>query len=376
MEVYEEGIDLIMKAMPAAEYALVAKRSTSRDAFNILSFKFADQREASVDTIPISHTVFDWVLTEKVTLVSENLIEDQRFQESESISINDLRSIVCAPISGKNRVIGLLYAQANNLVSPFTKEDAKFVSAVANEIALNIDNIRFRKEMLSNERMAAVGLTVSNLAHNLKNLLAFNQTAVQLMDSYINENDYSRIEQKWHWIKNSLDNISKLSTDMLTYVKDDDLQRYPIDINALISDSRSVLENSLSGDGVKLEMSLTEQNALWVMDEVRLKQALLNLVINAADALKDREDARIVIETSVSNGRNLLISVADNGCGIAEGNKDKVLDLFFTTKGSRGTGLGLAMVQKFVEKSGGKLKFESEEGEGSVFKMFFPRVDS
>jgi len=112
------------------------------------------------------------------------------------------------------------------------------------------------------------------------------------------------------------------------------------------------------------------------MDEVRLKQALLNLVINAADALKDREDARIVIETSVSNGRNLLISVADNGCGIAEGNKDKVLDLFFTTKGSRGTGLGLAMVQKFVEKSGGKLKFESEEGEGSVFKMFFPRVDS
>lgn len=376
MEVYEEGIDLIMKAMPAAEYALVAKRSTSRDAFDILSFKFADQREASVDTIPISHTVFDWVLTEKVTLVSENLIEDQRFQESESISINDLRSIVCAPISGKNRVIGLLYAQANNLISPFTKEDAKFVSAVANEIALNIDNIRFRREMLSNERMAAVGLTVSNLAHNLKNLLAVNQTAVQLMDSYISENDYSSIEQKWQWIKNSLDNISKLSTDMLTYVKDDDLQRYNVDINALIADSRSILENSLSGDGVKLEMSLTEQNALWVMDEVRLKQALLNLVINAADALKDREDARIVIETSVSDDRDLLISVADNGCGIPEEKKDKVLDLFFTTKGSRGTGLGLAMVQKFVEKSGGKLKFESEEGEGSVFKMFFPKVDS
>lgn len=166
--------------------------------------------------------------------------------------------------------------------------------------------------------------------------------------------------------------IGKLSTDMLAFVKDDDLQPYPLDINALISDNRSVFESSLSGGGAKLELSLSDHNTLWVMDEVRLKQALLNLVINAADALKDRQDARIVIGTSVSSDRNLVISVADNGCGIPESNKEKVLDLFFTTKGSRGTGLGLAMVQKFVEKSGGRLTFESEEGEGSIFTMIFP----
>ena len=374
MEVYEKGIDLIMKAMPDAEYALVAKRDTSRGGFNILTFKFADQREASKDTIPISHTVFDWVLTEKVSLVSENLIEDQRFQASDSISINDLRSIVCAPISGNNRVIGLLYAQANNMVSPFDKEDAKFISAVANEIALNIDNIHFQKAMLRNERMAAVGLTVSNLAHNLKNLLAVNQSAAQLMDSYIKENEYSNIEQKWQWIKNSLDDIRKLSTDMLAYVKDEDLRPYAVDINALITDSRSVFETSLSDDGVRLELSLTDQKTLWVVDAIRLKQALLNLVVNAADALKDCREARIVVATSVSADHNLVISVADNGCGIPEDNKGKVLDLFFTTKGSRGTGLGLAMVQKFVEKSGGRLTFESKEGEGSHFKMIFPQL--
>jgi len=160
---------------------------------------------------------------------------------------------------------------------------------------------------------------------------------------------------------------------MLDFVKDEDLLPYSIDINALISDSRSVFESSLSGGGAKLEMSLTDQNTLWSMDEVRLKQALLNIIINAADALKDRQGIRrVVIGTSVSSDRNLVISVADNGCGIPESNKEKVLDLFFTTKGSRGTGLGLAMVQKFVEKSGGRLTFESEEGEGSIFTMIFP----
>lgn len=372
--IYEKGVALLIEAFPAADYALVAKRSSFDGAFKIVAARCGHERQARGDTIPISHTVFDWVLTEEVTLVSENLVEDDRFQESESISINDLRSIVCAPISGNKGPIGLLYAQANNLVSPFNKEDAKFVSAVANEIALNIDNLRFQQEVLRHERMAAIGLTVSNLAHNLKNLLAVNQTAVGLMDSHIKENDYARIGKNWRWIKNSLDDISKLSTDMLEYVKDDDLQRYPVDINKLILANRSLFKQSLPNDSVTLAFSLTDQKTIWVMDEVRFQQALLNLVINAADALKDHSQGRIQISTSLSSDQHLVVSVTDNGCGISDKDKEKVLTLFFSTKGSRGTGLGLAMVQKFVEKSGGRLTFESEEGKGSVFRMVFPKA--
>jgi signal transduction histidine kinase len=76
----------------------------------------------------------------------------------------------------------------------------------------------------------------------------------------------------------------------------------------------------------------------------------------------------------VRKDHTLVVSVADNGCGIAKNKKDKVLELFFTTKGSKGTGLGLPMVQKFIEKSGGKLKIQSQEGMGSVFKMIFPKI--
>jgi signal transduction histidine kinase len=161
---------------------------------------------------------------------------------------------------------------------------------------------------------------------------------------------------------------------MLDYVKDDDLQRYPVDINKFILANRALFENSLPHDGVTLEISLSDHNTRWVMDGGRFQQALLNLVINAGDALKQRQKGRIQIRTSLSDDRHLVISVTDDGCGIPDDNKDKVLDLFFSTKGSRGTGLGLAMVQKFVEKSGGRLTFESEEGKGSVFTMAFPEV--
>ncbi len=373
-DIYEKGIALIMKAMPLAEYALVARRSVSDDSFDILAFKFGEQRRSNNDTIPISHTVFDWVLTEKVTLVSENLSEDQRFQESESISINDLRSIVCAPINGKNGVIGLLYAQANNLLSPFTKDDAKFVSAVANELALNIDNIHLQKETLRNERMAAIGLTVSHLAHNIRNLLAVNQSAAQLMDKYIKENDYRRIEKKWQWLKNSLDGISRLSSEMLAYAREDQFHIKPVDINALILANRPLFEAIPASGSLKFEYALTDQNTVWPIDEVQLQQALLNLILNAADALKEKEDGRILMSTSVTHAGNLMISVKDNGCGIPDHQQRKVLDLFFTTKGNKGTGLGLPMVQKFIDRSGGQLEFQSDEGLGSVFTMIFPKA--
>ncbi len=371
--VYAQSIDLVMEAIPAAEFALVAKRSVSGEAFNIVAVNFRDPQQSDGDSIPISHTVFDWVLAEKVTLVSQNLGADQRFQDSESIRIHDLRSIICVPIIGKKEVIGLLYAQANNLLSPFTKNDAKFVSAVANEMALNIDNIRLQRDMLRNERMAAIGLTVSNLAHNIKNLLAVNQTATQLMDCYINEKDYTHIEKKWQWLKNSLAGISKLSNDMLEYARDDELFVKRVDINKLIRETRQMFEDRQSRDGIEFEYALSEESPIWAIDEVQLQQALLNLILNAADALKDSPQGRIQISTSLGNAHTLIISVADNGCGIPESKKPRILDLFFTTKGSNGTGLGLPMVQKFVDKSGGKLKFQSEKGAGAVFTMIFPQ---
>jgi signal transduction histidine kinase len=372
-DVYAKSLELVMEAIPAAEFALVAKKSTDDEAFEIVSLKLRDPQQVEGDAIPISQTVFDWVLTEKVTLVTQNLGEDQRFEGSESIRIHDLRSIICVPISGKQKVLGLLYAQANNLLNPFTKEDAKFVSAVANEMALNIDNLRLQRNMLRNERMAAIGITVSDLAHNIKNLLAVNQVAIQLMDSHIKENDFTHIEKKWKWIKDSLDGIGKLSTDMLEYAKEDELFLKTVDVNKLILGNRQTFEDSQSRDGLEFEYALTDQKTLWAIDAIQLQQALLNLVLNAADALKESQNGRILISTAVRNQCNLLIRVADNGCGIPEKDKPKVLDLFFTTKGSRGTGLGLSMVQKFVEKSGGQLKFQSEEGQGSVFTMIFPK---
>ncbi len=372
-DVYAKGIELIMAAIPAAEKTLVVKRSLSDEGFSVLAFKLRDSQQLNGDAIPVSQTVFDWVLTERVALVSQNIGADHRFQDSDSIRIQDLRSIICVPITGKNSVVGLLYAQSNTLLSPFTKDDAVFASAVANEMALNIDNIRLQKKLLRNERMAAIGLTVSNLAHNIKNLLAVHSGAAQLMDIHIKEKDYNQIVDKWRWIEQSFTGIGRLANDMLEYAKEDELYVKTADVNKLIQSNRQLFEDSFARDGLKLKYALTRQNPLWPLDEIQFQRALFNLVLNAADAVREKKRGRIQISTSVNKDRHLIVSVADNGCGISKEKKAKILELFYTTKGSLGTGLGLPMVQKFIEKSGGQLKFESKEGAGSVFKMIFPK---
>ena len=372
--IYDQGLDLILEAIPAADYALVATKSRTDESFNIVACKLPDDNTFDGDAIPISHTLFDWVLLEKVTLVSHNICNDIRFQDSDSIRVHNLRSIVCAPIIRKQNVIGLLYAGSHSIVNAMSQADALFASAVANELALNIDNLQLQKTALINERMAAIGLTITNLAHNIKNLIALNQGAVQLMDIHVKEMANPKIEKTWEWIQQSFSGINRLSAGMLAYVKEDNLQLKPLEINQSILNYRKAFENSLSYTHLKFEFSLSKDKTVWMMDEAQFQRALFNLVINAADAVKNNKKGRIRISTSVSKDQHLTVSVMDNGIGIPSQKMGKVLELFFTTKGTSGTGLGLPMVQKFVEKSGGKLEFESKEGSGSIFKMIFPKI--
>ena len=120
-------------------------------------------------------------------------------------------------------------------------------------------------------------------------------------------------------------------------------------------------------------LDLNSGNDKWMMDAKQLQRALLNLVVNAIHAVEDREKGQITISSNMEDQQRLIVSVSDNGQGIDPQKKDKIFELFYTTKGTSGSGLGLPMVQKFVEQMGGTLDVVSEVGRGSTFKMIFPK---
>lgn len=118
-------------------------------------------------------------------------------------------------------------------------------------------------------------------------------------------------------------------------------------------------------------LNLSNANPIWMMDTRQLLRALINVVVNAIDAVAGRKNPRIEIKTEVLDNQ-LVISITDNGCGIAPENQKKIFDIFYTSKGVGGSGLGLPMVIKFVESMGGRLLVKSKPEVGSSFKMIFP----
>ena len=369
-EILDKGLELILKAIGAAERAMVLLGSNPREELQVSAVKYRSPEDA--DAFPISRTISDWVLSEKMVLVSQDLSEDCRFQDSESIRIHNLNSILVVPLIKEDNVIGMLYIDGRNILEAFDQQDVAFAAAVANELALCIENVRLQYELIQNERMAAIGLTMSNLAHNIKNLLALNQNAVDLLKLQLKGLKNEKIDKSWGYIQQSFTRIHNLTVNMLAFAKDQDIVLRPSSVNSIILSNRDAIEHSLRSKGIQLELDLDPDIPKWMMDANQFQRVLLNLVVNAIDAVKGVSDGTITISTTVNKERGLTVSIADNGCGITEDRQDQIFELFYTTKGSGGSGLGLPMVKKFVEKMGGTLTLVSEPNSGATFTMSFP----
>ena len=374
-DILGKGLEYIFKAMPWADRGVAMLRSEMTGALEARAVKYGDQHPEEA-TIPISRTVLEEVVQEKVAVVSRDIQEDPRFNDSDSIVIHDIKSIICVPMVRRSRVIGAIHVDTRDYLNPFNRSDMEFTAAVANELALSIENCFLQQKAINNEKMAAVGLTITNLAHNIKNLLNVNVNFVDLMDIHMQKSNDGDIRKCWRFVRESLEKIAGLTADMLEYTQIDACETKRIDINALILTDCDPLRENLAQEGIQLELNLASDLPPWPMSEIRLQRALLNLVVNAKYALKEVDNGRIKISTEMDAQRNLVIRVEDNGCGITKDELNRIFDLFYTTKGLEGSGLGLSMTQKFVENLGGRVSVISQVGAGTVVSMVFPEPPS
>jgi signal transduction histidine kinase len=373
-QILDKGLELILSALKAAERAMILLGDPTKGSLQISAIKYRTPQNNS-GSFPISRTIVDWVITEKIALVSQNLTQDTRFQDSDSIRIHNLKSIIVVPLMKDDTVIGMLYIDGKDILHTFSRQDVAFSAAVANELALCIENVRLQNELIQSERMAAIGLTMTNLAHNIKNLLALNQNSVDLLGLQLKALEDNKIDKTWHYVLQSFTRINNLAVNMLAFAKEQEMVLKPVPINKIILANREVIENSLSSKGISLEFNLCEGPPLWVMDAHQFNRVLLNLVVNAIDAVKHKSEGKIIITSKLDDGADTLsVSVADNGIGIPPDRIGRVFELFYTTKGTGGTGLGLPMVKKFVEKMGGTIALQSAVDMGSTFTMTFPRI--
>jgi signal transduction histidine kinase len=193
-----------------------------------------------------------------------------------------------------------------------------------------------------------------------------------MVDHCLDKNDVAGLNKGWEIVKRNNVFLKDLVLDMLTYAKEREPELMPCNVNELVESVGKLSAAESERRGVALDCRPADDFGEVMLDGRAIKRCLLNLIGNATDASEGRLDPRVVLETRKVNENTLCISVSDNGCGIAEEDMARLFQVFFSTKGSKGTGLGLAVTHKIVSEHGGRIHVESTIDEGTTFSIYLP----
>ena len=244
------------------------------------------------------------------------------------------------------------------------------------------DKIATEDRIRQAEKMEAVGQLTGGIAHDFNNILTVITGTIEILaDAVKGEPQLAAITRM---IDEAASRGADLTQHLLAFARKQPLEPKSTDVNTLIIDTAKLLQRTL-GEHVEIESVFEDETCPAIVDPNQLATAILNLALNARDAMPD--GGKLIIETGfvvlddqyartqpdVRPGRYAMIAVSDTGTGIPAAVRDKVFDPFFTSKGpGKGTGLGLSMVYGFVKQSAGHIMVYSEEGHGTTIKMYLP----
>ena len=243
------------------------------------------------------------------------------------------------------------------------------------------DKIASEERIRHAEKMEAVGQLTGGVAHDFNNILTVITGTIEILADAVAKDP--RLAAITKMIDEAAGRGAELTQHLLAFARKQPLQPREIDINSLIIDTAKLLRPTL-GEQIQIESVFEDESCVAVVDPNQLTTAILNLALNARDAMPD--GGKLIVETGaayldelyaavndVPPGHYVLIAVSDTGTGIPSHMLTRVFDPFFTSKGpGKGTGLGLSMVYGFIKQSAGHIKIYSEEGHGTTIKMYLP----
>jgi signal transduction histidine kinase len=305
-------------------------------------------------------------------------------------TLGPLKSSVVLAIRGDNdELVGLLCVADDRVRDAFTPEEIALLETVAAQVGVAIANSRIYDRMKERDRLAALGSMAAGLAHEVKNPLGAIKGAAQLLEEITESSPDPSTKEFLGIILEETDRLNRVVGSFLDYARPHAGNPVPLDINAAVRRSVQILSSQKSDElEIQLELSSTIPRAS--IDPEKLRQVLMNLVQNAAQAMQNR--GRVTITTShrraprspwvtpPASGSGRLppedaeiveISVADTGPGISQKVLKNLFVPFFTTR-ETGTGLGLAISQSIVQNAGGSIQVQSQPGAGSKFTVSLP----
>lgn len=291
-----------------------------------------------------------------------------------------ITSMLDAPIYSKGCVIGVVCHEDTGVGHQWSTAEYDFAAAVADTLSrllaehkrLDAEDRaeKYEAQVRELHRMEALGRAAANIAHDFRNVLGAVSGFAELIQAMPDSNATSR-EYALRIIE-SADRGRQMTQQLLVFAAHDRLEPRILDVRELIHSISGMLQ-VLVGKRVRMHFKLDDATGRVLIDAAQLERALINLVMNASEAMPGGGDLTVALHQP-AGGEQLVINVTDTGVGIDPHEHTQIFEPFYTTKGKHGTGLGLTIVQQVVTRAGGSVAVDSRPGRGTTISLQLPCV--
>jgi PAS domain S-box-containing protein len=312
-----------------------------------------------------------------------DIVHDDNFPRGPAATQVGLHGASAFPILLGGEVHGVLEFFSRDVRQPDAHMLA-LMAAIGNQVGHLIERRQLEEQLLQSQKMEAIGRLAGGIAHDFNNLLTVIQGYSQLALTRVKSTDPLHDDMKE--IKHAVDRAAALTSQLLAFSRRQVVQQKILDLNAVVRNLEKMLVRVI-GEDINLSVSLHPEECFVRADPGQIEQVILNLAINARDAMP--RGGKMTIETHIVElndawgrrpvnlrpGEYVKLVVIDTGCGMDEYIRTHLFEPFFTTKElGKGTGLGLFTVYGIVKQAGGEVVVESQPDEGTTFSIFLPKV--
>jgi signal transduction histidine kinase len=389
----DRGIILLLDEKTGQLEAKVARLRDDDEAHKIASGNGAPQTpttntsttpasgEAKPEPLRIhaSRTIVSHVIESGQGVLSSNAMTDQLFSKSKSVHNLGIRSALCVPIKsrkldgkGGDETLGVIYIDSSVKNYTYAPDQLRLLTAIGLQAGMAIQNAKLYQQAIAAERMGAIGETVAALSHSIKNILQALRGGADVVELGLKNSNLNQAAKGWRIVDRNLERIYNLTLNLLAFSKEREPRLQPVNPKTLISECLELVAPIANEKGVMAVADVDRDHPPVPLDPDGMHQVLVNLLSNALDAVEPHKGLIRVVSKYDSENKLVKLQVIDNGRGIEPSMMKHLFELFHSTKGNRGTGIGLAVVKKVVEEHDGSISCESTPGEGTTFTIILP----